>query len=145
MEGRWASLKRGSLAIPGLQEGWSSGRLLSGYRRVKDEVGDPSRAPASASKGSQGHADEACLARWPVVMTSLLSLKQGHREEQSGDGRWAGLIPTCALQKTGSAELCNRVHVLSVLRKGRLPEGALAESGINHAAALPVSPSQTSA
>jgi hypothetical protein len=32
-----------------------------------------------------------------------------------------------------------------MIRRGSLPEGALAESGIDHAAALPVSPSQTSA
>jgi hypothetical protein len=73
-EGEIGSLRKGSLAVPRSQEVWSSRRLLSGYRRVKDEVGDPSKAPASASQGSQGHADEACLARWPVGMTSLLSL-----------------------------------------------------------------------
>jgi hypothetical protein len=49
-EGEVGSLKKGSLAVPRLQEGWSSGRRLSGYRRVKDEVSDPSKAPASASK-----------------------------------------------------------------------------------------------
>lgn len=71
-KGEVGSLKKGSLAVHGLQEGWSSERLLSVDRMVKDEVGDPSKAPASASQGSPG--DKAYVARWLVGTTSLQTL-----------------------------------------------------------------------
>ena len=124
MKGRWLSLKKGPLAVPRLQEGWSSGRLLSGYRRVKDEVSDPSKAPASASKDFPvTPMRRALFAGW-LVSRGLLSLQQGHREKQSGDGRWQVLY----LPALSKSRICWRANVCmcSPSQEGRLPEG---ESG----------------
>ena len=98
-----------ALAVFCLQEGWSSGQLLSRPQEGR-EVGDLSEAVSPAAEGSQSQASEACLVRRPVGMTSLLGLPQrGSRErkrQQTGTGlipftAWVGVVNVLSLRKRG--------------------------------------------
>ena len=92
--------KRNPLAVPGLQEGWSSSRLLSGHRSVRDGVGNPSIANESASK------DLIAMPTSRLLLASQVGfdgIDECGEEEivriKAAMGRWKGLIPTYAIRK----------------------------------------------